>query len=111
MLVLTVAALVFYWIFKAQWLLTAATVLGLIGVFSGFLSDYIARGWMKFAELLGRFNATVLLSIVFFIFLTPVAFLFKIFRKSDTLQIKKPSGSLYETRDHAYQAKDLENTW
>lgn len=111
MLVITVGLLVLFWIFKADWLLIAATVLGLIGVFSGYLSELITKGWTKFAEVLGRINATILLSVVFFIFLTPVAFLARLFRKTDSLHLKKPAGSVYEARDHAYEAKDLENVW
>ncbi len=113
MLVITVGLLVFYLIFKKPWLLTAALVLGLIGVFSNYLSEKITLGWMKIAEVLGRINATILLSVVFFLFVTPIAFLRKVLTKKDALYLRdaRNQPSIYEERNHAYTAKDLENTW
>ena len=113
MLVITVGLLVLHLIFKNSWLLTAALVLGLIGVFSNFLSEKITLGWMKIAEVLGRINAVILLSLVFFLFVTPIAFLRKLFSKKDLLHLSdaRKVSSLYEERNHAYAAKDLENTW
>jgi hypothetical protein len=35
----------------------------------------------------------------------------KVFKKSDSLKLKKVSGSAYDERNHRYTAKDLENTW
>lgn len=113
MLVITVGLLVLHLIFKKPWLLTAALVLGLVGVFSNFLSEKITLGWMKIAEVLGRINATILLSIVFFLFVTPIAFIRKLLSKSDPLHLRdaRNAPTLYEERNHAYEAKDLENTW
>lgn len=113
MLVITVGLLVLFLIFKKPWLLTASVVIGLIGVFSNFLSEKITLGWTKFAEVLGRINATVLLSVVFFIFVTPIAFLRKIISKNDALHLRdaRKAVSIYEERNHTYEAKDLENTW
>jgi len=113
MLVITVGLLVLHLIFKKPWLLTAALVLGLIGVFSNFLSEKITLGWMKFAEVLGRINAAILLSVVFFLFVTPIAFVRKLFTRKDTLHLHdaRTAPTLYEERNHAYEAKDLENTW
>lgn len=113
MLVITVGLLVLHLIFKNSWLLTAALVLGLIGIFSNFLSEKITLGWMKFAEVLGRVNAAVLLSVVFFLFVTPIAFVRKLFTKKDPLRLRnaRNAPTVYEERNHAYGAKDLENTW
>lgn len=113
MLVITVGLLVLYLIFKKPWLLTASVVLGVIGIFSDWLSEKITLGWMKLAEVLGRINAAVLLSLVFFLFVTPIAFLRKLFSKSDLLRLRnaRQAASVYEERNHAYEAKDLENPW
>ncbi|MCY7349756.1 MAG: SxtJ family membrane protein [Cytophagaceae bacterium] len=113
MLTITVGFLVLFLIFKASWLLTAAVVVGLIGVFSNYLSEKITQGWMKIAEVLGRINATILLSAVFFIMVTPMAFLRKLFGGKDLLHLRdaRKTPSLYEARDHVYEAKDLEDTW
>jgi len=97
MLVITVGMLVLYFVFREKtWannLLIASLVIGLI------------------AHYLGTFNSYVLLSIIFFVFLTPVAFLFKLTRK-DSLKLKaQKNGTVYEERNHLYVAKDVENVW
>ena len=114
MLVITVGMLVLYFIFRAKtwsnYLLIVSLVIGLIGVFSDFLSEKVAWVWGKIAHILGTFNSYVLLTAIFFIFLMPVAFLFKLTRR-DNLKLKAQKGSVYEERNHLYVAKDLENVW
>jgi polyferredoxin len=115
MLVITVGMLVLYFIFRTKtwsnYLLITSLVMGLIGVFSDFLSEKVAWVWGKIAHIMGTFNSYVLLSIIFFVFLTPVAFLFKLTRK-DSLKLKaQKNGTVYEERNHLYVAKDVENVW
>jgi len=110
-LTIVVGLLVLYFIFKIQGLLTAALVVGVLSVFSGFVAEKITWVWLKFAEILGRINSTVLLSLIFFVFLTPLAFLMRIFKKTDSLKLKNTDKTVYDERNHTYTAKDLENTW
>jgi hypothetical protein len=110
-LTIVVGLLVFFYFFKLEGLLIAALIVGILGVFSNFVADKIAWVWLKFAEILGRINSTVLLSLIFFIFLTPLALLMRIFKKDDALKLKRPTASAYDERNHTYVKKDLENTW
>jgi len=110
-LTIVVGLLVFFYFLKSKWLFNTALILGILGVFSDFAAEKIAWIWLKIAEFLGRVNSTILLSFIFFIFLTPLALLMKVFKKSDSLKLKKVSGSAYDERNHRYTAKDLENTW
>ncbi len=110
-LTIVVGLMVFYYFFKSPWLFNSALVLGILGVFSDFVAEKIAWVWLKIAEILGRINSTILLSLIFFIFLTPLALLMRMLKKSDSLKLKKISGSVYNERNHTFVAKDLENTW
>ncbi|MFY7827031.1 MAG: SxtJ family membrane protein [Flectobacillus sp.] len=110
MLVITVGLLVLYVIFKSKALLIASLVIGLTGVFSDFLSEKITWVWGKFALILGNINAKILLSAIFFVFLTPIAFIFKLTKK-DNLRLKEGKNSVYQDRNHLYESKDLENVW
>jgi hypothetical protein len=51
------------------------------------------------------------LTAIFFIILTPIALLMRIFKSSDELNLKKQSTTNYATRNHTYQGKDLKNIW
>lgn len=110
-LTIIVGLLVFFYFLKLQWLFNTALIIGILGVFSDFVAEKVAWVWLKIAEILGRVNSTILLSLIFFVFLTPLALLMKVFKKSDSLKLKKLSGSAYDERNHTYMAKDLENTW
>jgi hypothetical protein len=72
MLVITVGMLVLYYFFRTKtwsnYLLITSLVMGLIGVFSDFLSEKVAWVWGKIAHIMGTFNSYVLLSIIFFVF-------------------------------------------
>ena len=65
---------------------------------------------MKFAELLGLVMNKVILSVVFFIFLVPVAFLSRMFRKNP-LKNKKETVSYFTERNLTYTKKSLEQLW
>jgi hypothetical protein len=86
--------------------------LGIIisGLFVKPLGDLISFLWAKLAEGLGWFNSKVILSIAFFIVMTPFALLYRVFTK-DNLGLKRKDSSYYETRDHQYSKKDLQNIW
>ncbi|MFN8285505.1 MAG: SxtJ family membrane protein [Chitinophagales bacterium] len=92
-------------------LLGVAVILGVIGLFSKTLTAYIAAAWMKLSEVLGLIMPKVILSIVFFFFLFPVALLTRLLSKRNFLQLKKTGPSYYFSRNHKFTAKDLENTW
>jgi hypothetical protein len=114
-LTICVMLVVIYFVTKQQhrYLLTISMVLGLIGMFSKFLTAKIALGWTRLGEAMGAVTSKVILSIVFFVFLLPMAALARIFSKEkSSLQLKKPTGdSYYFTRNHTYEPKDLKNVW
>lgn len=93
-----------------KYLLNAAIIIGILSILSDYIGTLIVKGWLKLAEGLGWLNSRVLLSIIFFVFLFPIAMLSRLFGKS-SIQLKKPSGSLYTERNHTYKKEDLENIW
>ena len=95
-----------------KFFLTISILLGLIGMFSKFLTTKIVWAWLKFSELLGKVMSKVILSIVFFVFLFPISLLSKLFGNKDNLHLKKIEGpSHYFVRNHKFEPKDLENSW
>ena len=109
-LVISTGLIVFWFIYGAKILLTIALVIGLIGVFVPALAKWVNWAWYKLADVMGFVMSKVLLSIVFFVFLFPVALLAKLFKK-DTLQLNKKPDTYWTERKHQYSAKDLEEVW
>lgn len=111
-LVITVGLLALFLWLKNPWLLRSAFVVGALGAFSPWAAQKIHEGWTLLARALGYVNGRILLSAVFFLFLTPIAWLARRAKAMDLQLIRKNNGGSYYTeRDHLYDPKDLENTW
>lgn len=85
--------------------------IGLLSLLSDFFAEKVAWLWTKIGQALGYINGNILLSVIFFIILTPLAILMKYLAKKDNLLLKKPKSSVFSTRNHQYVAKDMENVW
>ncbi len=85
--------------------------LGLLSIFIPAAARAIEWLWLKFAFGLGWVNSRILLTIVYFVFLMPIALLSRFFTKDPLMLKAKKSQSLYNTRNHLYKKEDLENIW
>lgn len=110
-LVMVTGFLVIGLIFGWQPLVITSAVLGVGFLVSPAFGNFVLSVWFKFAEALGWFNSRVLLSLVYYIILTPIAFAFRL-AGNDPLQIKKrPEQSAFTVRNHTITKKDLQNPW
>ncbi len=92
-----------------EWLVPVSILICAIGLFSNYLSEKIHWLWMKIAHIMGGIMSKVLLGAIFYLFLFPLSLISKVFKKTDSLQLKKSSGSTYYTeRNFTYQAKDFD---
>ena len=86
--------------------------LALIVLYIKKMAALIHRGWMGLSHAIGGVMSKVILSIIFFFTLVPMAMLKRLFSKQDTLQLKRKSkGSYFVERNHTYEPKDLKNVW
>lgn len=97
--------------FEDHYLLYIVIGIGLSSLLSSRIESGIIWVWYKIAHVLGWINTRILLSLVFFLFLTPIALLRKVFSKKDPLKLKNSRTSTYVDRNHTYVSKDLENIW
>jgi hypothetical protein len=110
-LVIVTGGVVLYWFSRWEWLLVTAGLVGLAAVFSPRIGGWISLLWMKLAALLGKVVPVVLLALVYFLLLFPLAMLARLFR-GDPLQLKDHGEqSFWIKREHLYEARDLEKPW
>jgi hypothetical protein len=81
LLVLSLAAIVFHIILEVKWLLWLAIGFLVISLKQNSLADLIARLWMKLSEHIGNFMSKIILSMIFFLLLTPIAMLYRLFNR------------------------------
>jgi hypothetical protein len=110
LLVLVGALIVVFWISPKKIYLLIALVFVFIGVVSPYLTSKISWLWLKFAEILGSVMSKVILSVIYFIFLVPIALIYRMTQKNP-LFLKKQNGSYYIERNKQFIPKDLENIW
>jgi hypothetical protein len=110
-LVIVIGLTALAWIFKIPYLTEIAFWIGVIAVFIPPAAKAIEWFWLKLALGLGWINSRILLSIIYFVFLMPIALLSRFFTKDPLMLKAKNSASLYANRNHRYSKKDLENIW
>lgn len=109
-LVIVTGLLVIWYFTKNDWLLLAAGTVGFVGAFVPLLAKWVNWAWYKLAEVMGWVMSKVLLTAIFYGFLSPIAFLARLFGKS-SLQLKRRDDTYWTVRDHEYSKKDLEQVW
>ncbi|GAB3928021.1 hypothetical protein [Larkinella terrae] len=110
-LVIVTGLVVLYFIFKSIYWLYAAAAVGLLSVFIPAAGNGIVWVWFKLAELLGNINGKIILTVLFWVFLLPIALLYR-FSAKNPLSVKRTKdASLYHERNHLYTKEDLEQTW
>lgn len=115
-LVLVLAFIAGYWFLRnrlddrAPYLLYAALVIGLAGLFIPWLAAQIHWAWMKLAEGIGWVMSKLILTTVFFVILLPVAGLSRLFGKKSAMR-NRQQDSYYISRNHRFEKKNLEQVW
>lgn len=96
-----------------DWLAYAGiTMLG-VGLVSSRVNQTFARLWMAFARVIGTVNSKLLLTIIFYLVLTPIAVLYRLLRGSplQTIEETNQDHSYFIEREETYSASDFENPW
>ena len=89
----------------------AALIFLFLVIFIKKAATWLAWGWLQFSHFIGTVNTKIILTLIFFLILTPIAFLYRLFY-GDPLKIKhKTNDSTWHHRDHTYNKSDLDKAW
>lgn len=110
-LTISVGFIVLYYITNWPWTLPAALLVGLAGIFSTYLSAKIDYIWMKLTWFLSLIIPNILLGIIFFFLLFPIALLSRLFDKKDPLNLKDKSGSNFKNVNKEFNKISFEKLW
>jgi hypothetical protein len=110
-LVIVTGLLVLAKILEQPLLISIALIIGIASVFSEAAARWIEWLWIKLALGLGWTNSRILLSLIFFLVLVPMAWFSRWFRR-DSLNLKRTHATtIFHTRNHRYRKEDLQNIW
>jgi hypothetical protein len=110
-LVICTGMVLLHFILELEWTLYLSLGMGLVSILSEWISKKIEWLWFKLTYLLSLIVPNILLGLIFYLLLTPIAFFANLFKNKDSLQLKKPTNTTYKTINKTYLSKDLVNPW
>lgn len=111
MLTISVGFSVIYLVTKQTWAIWVSVIIGVIGMFSPYLSAQIDFLWAKLTWVLSLIVPKILLSTVFYLFLFPIATLSKWFGNKDNLYLKNPPKSTFKDINKTFDKNSFEKPW
>ncbi len=82
-----------------------------IGVFSSNLSQIIVNIWSFIAKVLSQIIPNIILVLIFYLLLSPLAFLWKVFRRNARLNNEEDRGSYYTFVDRKINSNIFKRAW
>jgi hypothetical protein len=101
---INIVGILLFFLVKKKYFLDISLIVTIICLLSPAILNLVHKAWSTFFSFLGVVNSKILLSVVFFIFLTPIAFVRRIFSKRKTTSQLKDN---FITRQHQYTPEDL----
>ena len=103
--------LVFNYFLDNEIILYVCLFLSGIGVISYKSSVIIEKIWFKVSYLLSQIIPNILLSLIFFLFLTPIALLSKLFKSNTDFNSKNNQNTTFKTQNKSYTKESFERAW
>ncbi len=103
--------LVLYFFLEKKEIFYLCIVLSGIGVFSIEISRIIEKIWFKIASILSQIIPNVLLSIIFFLVLTPLALLSKLFKSNTEFISRNTQNTTFKIQNKVFDKKSFERSW
>jgi len=110
-LVISVGFGLLFFVFGFRWALHTALIVGVLGIISNRACDLIDFLWMKLAKILSFIVPNILLSIIFYFFLFPLAVLSGIFGSKNNLQLRNSSDTLWVNKMAKIDKGSFEKMW
>ena len=109
-LIICIGFLIVHLAFKQEWALYVSVTVGILAVVSNYLSLQIEWIWLKIGLVLSYIVPNILLSLVFFLFLLPLALVSKLFTK-DPLMLSGNRESYFVDVSKEYDPESFKKTW
>ncbi|MGQ9617354.1 MAG: hypothetical protein ACUVUG_00130 [Candidatus Aminicenantia bacterium] len=105
-------SLIAFFIFGKVWLLGISGILLILIIFETKLTYLVAVVLLKIEHFLGNIISKTLLSLVFFIVVSPLGLLFRIFNRETYLFFKdRKRDSFFKDINYHYKKEDFEKLW
>ena len=110
-LIITLGFGILFLLTKYDWMLYVALSVGALGAISTFLAEKIDWIWTKIGWILSKIVPNIIMTLIFFLVLTPTAFLSRLFGKKDPMDLKNSASSLFKTKSSTVTKESFEKPW
>jgi predicted membrane protein len=110
-LTMSMSLLIIHFITKWSWPVIASLVIGMIAILVPRAGSNIALGWKKITMLIGFILQRVVLILIFYIFLVPIAFASRLFRKRKSIQLSDEPSSTFIELNKSFDKREFEKPW
>ena len=86
------------------WSLTISIIFFILGLINSRLLTPLNKLWFRFGILLGKFISPIIMGVIFFVVVTPIGFLLRIFGK-DVLNLKYDNSKSYWIKKNGPNSK------
>ncbi len=108
---ITVGFLIVYLITSWNWAIITSLLVGVFGLFSKKIAGVINSFWMKLTLVLSYIIPNLIMAIIYYVILVPVALLSRIVNRDDDMHLKSGGDSTYVDINRKIDAKSLEKMW
>ncbi|MDW3648631.1 MAG: SxtJ family membrane protein [Bacteroidia bacterium] len=98
-------------LFDLEIALWIALFLGAGGLLSKQLREGIHKSWVFLSQKLGAISSFLLLALLFFLILSPLAWIRRLIKSADSFHPASNSSSNFEERNHIYTPEDFNKPW
>ena len=109
-LIISMGFLLLYLIYSWNWTIVVSLTIGGLGILSSYFSNLFERLWFKMSDILGIIIPGILLTVIYYFLLFPIAFISRLF-KNDPLMLSKDHRSFFTDRNKEFRKEDFEKTW
>jgi len=109
-LVIVTALMILFVVSVKSWIIFLAITVSAVFILIPPLALIIHKAWMGLADLLGRIVPRLLLSLVWIVILTPLAFIYRL-TGHDDLKLKRSQNSQFSDCPKEYSPVDFEKPW
>lgn len=110
LLAIVLMGVLLYFLFRRIEILYIAFAIGILGLASGSFAAFVHKCFGRLTGFIGSINNTILLSIIYWLVLTPIATLRRLLGNR-AMVLKKPTDSNFKDRQHLFTKNDLKNPW
>ncbi len=110
-LIITVGFLIVHLFTKWQWALNISVIVGVLGLLSNFIAKKINLFWIKTIWMLSLIVPNILLSLIYFLFLIPLAYLSKVFKAQNQLKLRNTNQSMFIEKHGDFSNDSFHKMW